>query len=214
MECTQLDNQSKQVVVQYHCDAVDADLIMIYVLTPKGELIVTENLKTGDHQGWQMYAMGMTWRLNKDYDTVRYFGRGPVENYCDRKDNAFMGIYGGEVSKQYWDGYVRPQESGNHCDVIWWRMEAAGHPDIYFEACGPMEVSALPYEIEDLDDGPRKDAHQSHSGDLVARDYTVVQVRAFQMGLGCVTSWGAWPQDRFIPKYKNHSFTYIVKANK
>ena len=210
MECTQLDNQSKSVTVAYHCDAVDADLIMIYVLTPKGELIVTENLKTGDHQGWQMYAMGMTWRLNKSYETVRYFGRGPVENYCDRKDNAFMGIYGGEVSKQYWDGYVRPQESGNHCDVIWWRMESQAAPSIYFKACGPMEVSAMPYEISDLDDGPRKDAHQSHSGDLVARDYTVVQLRAFQMGLGCVNSWGAWPQDRFIPKYKNHSFTYIV----
>jgi beta-galactosidase len=157
-----------------------------------------------------MYAMGMTWRLNKSYETVRYFGRGPVENYCDRKDNAFMGIYGGEVSKQYWDGYVRPQESGNHCDVIWWRMESQAAPSIYFKACGPMEVSAMPYEISDLDDGPRKDAHQSHSGDLVARDYTVVQLRAFQMGLGCVNSWGAWPQDRFIPKYKNHSFTYIV----
>ncbi len=210
MECTELDNQSKSVIVAYHCDAVDADLIMTYVLTPKGELIVTENLKTGDHQGWQMYAMGMTWRLNKSYETVRYFGRGPVENYCDRKDNAFMGIYGGEVSKQYWDGYVRPQESGNHCDVIWWRMESQTAPSIYFKACGPMEVSAMPYEISDLDDGPRKDAHQSHSGDLVARDYTVVQLRAFQMGLGCVNSWGAWPQDRFIPKYKNHSFTYIV----
>ena len=210
MECTELDNQSKSVIVAYHCDAVDADLIMTYVLTPKGELIVTENLKTGDHQGWQMYAMGMTWRLNKSYETVRYFGRGPVENYCDRKDNAFMDIYGGEVSKQYWDGYVRPQESGNHCDVIWWRMESQAAPSIYFKACGPMEVSAMPYEISDLDDGPRKDAHQSHSGDLVARDYTVVQLRAFQMGLGCVNSWGAWPQDRFIPKYKNHSFTYIV----
>ena len=210
MECTELDNQSKSVIVAYHCDAVDADLIMTYVLTPKGELIVTENLKTGDHQGWQMYAMGMTWRLNKSYETVRYFGRGPVENYCDRKDNAFKGIYGGEVCKQYWDGYVRPQESGNHCDVIWWRMESQAAPSIYFKACGPMEVSAMPYEISDLDDGPRKDAHQSHSGDLVARDYTVVQLRAFQMGLGCVNSWGAWPQDRFIPKYKNHSFTYIV----
>lgn len=211
MECTQLDNQSKSVVVEYHCDAVDADLVMTYVLTPKGELIVSENLKAGDHKDWQMYAMGMTWRLAKAYDTVRYIGRGPVENYCDRKDNAFMGIYGGPVSKQYWDGYVRPQESGNHCDIIWWRVEAADRPDVYFEAAGPMEVSAMPYEISDLDDGPRKDAHQSHSGDLVARDYTVVQLRAFQMGLGCVTSWGAWPLNQYVPKYKDHTFTYIVR---
>ena len=212
MDCTQLDNQSKQVVVKYHSDGVDADLTMTYILTPKGQLIVTEALEVNEEaeRKPQMMAMGMTWRLNKAYSNVRYIGRGPVENYCDRKDNAFIGIYGGEVNKQYWNKYVRPQESGNHCDVTWWRMEAADRPNICFNACGPMEVSALPYEMDDLDDGPRKDAHQSHSGDLVERDYTVVQVRAFQMGLGCVNSWGAWPQDQFVPKYEDHTFTYIV----
>ncbi|MBR1665944.1 MAG: beta-galactosidase [Bacteroidaceae bacterium] len=212
MEYSDLENLGKCVVVKYHSDGVDADLGITYILTPKGELYVSEALAVNENaaQKPQMMAMGMTWRLNKDYNTVRYIGRGPVENYCDRKDNAFVGIYGGEVSKQYWDKYVRPQESGNHCDVIWWRMEAADRPNITFEACGPMEVSALPYEIADLDDGPRKDAHQSHSGDLVERDYTVVQVRAFQMGLGCVNSWGAWPQDQFVPKYEGHTFTYIV----
>ena len=213
MECTKLENQSQQVVVKYHSDGVDADLTMTYVLTPKGELIITEDLDVNEQaeRKPQMMAMGMTWRLAKDYNTVRYIGRGPVENYCDRKDNAFIGIYGGPVDKQYWNGYVRPQESGNHCDVMWCRMEAASRPNIYFEACGPMEFSALPYEIEDLDDGPRKDAHQSHSGDLIERNYTVVQIRAFQMGIGCVNSWGAWPQDQFVPKYEDHLFTYIVR---
>ncbi len=216
MECNDLNNQSKCVIVKYHSDAVDADLTMTYVLTPKGELIVTEALDVNEDaaQKPQMLSMGMTWRLAKAYDTVRYFGRGPVENYCDRKDNAFVGLYGGPVANQYWNKYVRPQESGNHCDVIWWRMEAADRPNIYFEACGPMEVSALPYEIEDLDDGPRKDAHQSHSGDLVARNYTIVQLRAFQMGVGCVNSWGAWPQDQFVPKYADHTFTYIVRPQR
>ncbi|MCR5821236.1 MAG: DUF4981 domain-containing protein [Bacteroidaceae bacterium] len=212
MECTQLDNQSKQVLVKYHCDAVDADLNMTYVLTPKGELIVTEAIKAGDHQDWQMYAMGMTWRLAKAYGKINYIGRGPVENYCDRKDNSFIGDYSSSVSKQYWHGYVRPQESGNHCDVFSWRMIGdENHPNVCFEACGPMEVSAMPYEISDLDDGPNKSAHQSHSGDLIERDYTVLQVRAFQMGLGCVTSWGAWPLKRYVPKYEDHTFTYIVK---
>ncbi len=215
MECTQLEGQGKQVAVTYHCDAVDADLIMTYVLTPKGELIVSETLKAGNHPDWQMYAMGMTWRLAKAYDSVCYIGRGPVENYSDRKDNAFIGLYGGSVSQQYWDGYVRPQESGNHTDILWWRMEGdAQHPDITFEATGPMEVSALPYEISDLDDGADKGRHQSHSGDLIARPYTVLQLRAFQMGLGCVNSWGAWPQSRFVPKYADHTFTYIVAPNR
>lgn len=216
MDCTDLDNQSKSVIVKYHSDAVDADLTMTYVLTPKGELIVTEKLDVNEEaaQKPQMMAMGMTWRLAKAYDTAKYLGRGPVENYCDRKDNAFVGYYTANVADEYWDKYVRPQESGNHCDVISWTMKAAGHPAVTFLACGPMEVSALPYEIEDLDDGPRKDAHQSHSGDLVARDYTILQLRAFQMGVGCVNSWGAWPQDQFVPKYADHTFTYIVRPAK
>ena len=207
-------SQSKQVVAKYRSDALEADLTVTYTLTPKGQLIVTEDLDVNEsaERKPQMMAMGMTWRLNKTYDTVRYFGRGPVENYCDRKDNAFLGIYGGPVANQYWNKYVRPQESGNHCDILWWRMESASKPSIYFEAVGPMEVSAMPYEIEDLDDGPRKDAHQNHSGDLIERNYTVVQVRAFQMGIGCVNSWGAWPQDQFVPKYEDHSFTYIVRT--
>ena len=212
MSHQQLDNQSHQVTVTYECARLEAKLNMTYTLTPRGELIVTEALDANEeHKDWQMYAMGMTWRLNKAYKAVRYLGRGPVENYCDRKDNTFVGLYDGEVSSQYWDKYVRPQESGNHCDIIWWSMEGEGYPNVRFEACGPMEASAMNYEISDLDDGPNKGAHQSHSGDLVPRNYTVLQLRAFQMGLGCVTSWGAWPQKRFIPKYEDHTFTYIVR---
>ena len=214
MECKQLDNQSKQVVVTYECKAVEANLIMTYTLTPKGNLIVTEELKTAEHKDWKMYAMGMTWRFNGAYDEYTYQGRGPVENYCDRKDNAFLGTYTEKVADAYWNGYVRPQESGNHTDIRTWEMKASGKPTIKFLATGPMECSALPYEISDLDDGPRKDAHQSHSGDLVARNYTVLQVRAFQMGLGCVTSWGAWPLDEYVPKYANHTFTYIVSPQR
>ena len=213
MDCTQLENQSQQVVVKYHSDALDADLTVTYILTPKGDLIVTEALDVNEsaERKPQMMAMGMTWRLNKAYEKASYLGRGPIENYGDRKDNAFVGFYDTKVADEYWNGYVRPQESGNHCDVIQWTLSANGKPNVTFLATGPMEASALPYEIEDLDDGPRKDAHQSHSGDLIPRNYTVLQLRAFQMGLGCVNSWGAWPQDQFVPKYEDHTFTYIVR---
>ena len=219
MECTLLDNQCQQVIVKYHSNQLDADLNMTYVLTPKGELIVTEALDVNENaeKKPQMMAMGMTWRLNKIYDQLSYIGRGPVENYCDRKDNAFIGSYKNKVANEYWNGYVRPQESGNHCDVQSISLSTSKTQTakgISFIATGPMEFSALPYEISDLDDGSHKDAHQSHSGDLVARNYNVVQIRAFQMGLGCVTSWGAWPLDTYVPKYADHTFTYIVKAER
>jgi beta-galactosidase len=77
-----------------------------------------------------------------------------------------------------------------------------------------MEASTLPYLPADLDDGPRKDAHQSHSGDLIPRKFNVLQLQARQFGMGCVTSWGAWPRQEYQMPWQDYNFTYIVTAVK
>ena len=75
-----------------------------------------------------------------------------------------------------------------------------------------MECSALPYLMEDLDDGGFKDKkHGHHSGDLVERNVTQVFVQQKQMGLGCVNSWGAWPLDDYLVKYGDKDFVFVIK---
>ena len=74
-----------------------------------------------------------------------------------------------------------------------------------------MECSSLNYLTEDLDGGPVKMAHQYHSGDLEMRPFTVVHISDRQMGLGCVNSWGAWPEDRFMIHYGNQDFTFVIR---
>ena len=211
-EMTSTDNS---VNVVYTSEQLRTRLTMAYVLDDEGTLFVTEDLDVDEEaeQKPQMMAMGMTWRFRPDFDTYTYFGRGPVENYADRKDNAFLGVYTQAVKDSYWMGYVRPQESGNHTDIRYWTMQA-GSTKVTFHAAGNLECSALPYEIEDLDGGPDKGARQMHSGDLVERNYTVLQVRAFQMGLGCVNSWGAWARDEYVPKYEDHTFHYTVTVDR
>ena len=74
-----------------------------------------------------------------------------------------------------------------------------------------MECSSLNFFPSDLDDGPDKNARQSHSGDLTPRNLTVTQVAQTQMGLGCVNSWGAWAEGQYLLGWKDREFMYTVR---
>jgi len=75
-----------------------------------------------------------------------------------------------------------------------------------------MEVSALSYLMEDLDDGPTKDKKVGHhSGDLIERPLTQVHIQQRQMGLGCVNSWGAWPLPGYLVNPEERSFTFVIR---
>jgi beta-galactosidase len=155
----------------------------------------------------------MQLQMPKQYNQVEYYGRGPVENYCDRNSSEFIGRYQSSVSDQYFP-YVRPQESGNHTDVRWFQV-TDGQRGLMFESTAPFECSALPYLVEDLDAGMWKDHRWGqHSGDLVERPLTQVHVQQRQMGLGCVNSWGARPQRQYMLPVQQYDFTFAIRPVK
>ena len=207
-------NGAKAIKVSYEMPSVEAKLDITYTLTAKGEIIVNEKLDVNEEaKKSQMFRFGMQWVMPKEYDRVDYYGRGPIENYRDRKDSERLGHYTAKVEDMYWQ-YIRPQESGNHTDVRRWAVVNAQGQGLEFVATGDMEVSTLNYLPEDLDDGTNKGNHQSHSGDLTPRPFSVTQVQACQFGLGCVNSWGAWPLSEYQMPYKDYDFTYIVRSVK
>ena len=205
--CT-LKNNS--VVASFNLPEVKAQLTMTYTLTADGKVVVRELMKaTAGADVPPMFRYGMQLQMPKQYNHLTYYGRGPAESYCDRKDSQFLGVYNSEVSKEYFP-YVRPQESGNHADVRWFRV-TDGTKGLEFYSNAPMECSALPYLTSDLDDGPTKDKKIGrHSGDLVERPLTQVHIQQHQMGLGCVNSWGAWPRDEYLVKYGDRDFTFVI----
>ena len=202
------------VVAQFDMPDVKARLTMTYTLTEEGAVIVREQLSTTEGaEVPPMFRYGMQLQMPKQFNRVQYYGRGPIESYCDRKDSQFLGVYENEVSGEYFP-YVRPQESGNHTDIRWFRV-TDGTKGLEFYSNAPMECSALPYLTEDLDDGPTKDKKTGrHSGDLVERALTQVHIQQNQMGLGCVNSWGAWPLDQYMVKYGDKDFTFVIKPYK
>jgi beta-galactosidase len=212
MKLKELDVEDNGAEATFELPAVKATLKLTYTLTAEGEVIIRQQLDADDEaKVAPMFRYGMQLQMPQAYNSVKYYGRGPVENYCDRHDSEFLGVYEAKVADEYFP-YVRPQESGNHTDVRWFRVLNADGKGLEFYAGAPIEVSALNYLTEDLDDGPVKDkVIGRHSGDLMERPLTQVHIQQRQMGLGCVNSWGAWPREEYMLPYRDYDFTYVIK---
>jgi beta-galactosidase len=215
MRLKEFEVDDNEVEATYEMPDVKATLKMTYTLTADGEVIVREQLKADkEAKISQLFRYGMQLQMPKAYNKVQYYGRGPVENYCDRNSSEFIGVYDNKVADEYYS-YVRPQESGNHTDIRWFRVIDTNGKGLEFYGNAPMECSALNYLVADLDDGPRKEKTPGHhSGDLIERPLTQVHIQQKQMGLGCVNSWGAWPREEYRVPYQDYDFTFVIKPLK
>ena len=215
MKLKDIEIDDNQVEAKFEMPDVKAELKMTYTLSEDGEIIVRQQLKTDKEAKLsQMFRYGMQLQMPKKFDEVKYYGRGPIENYCDRNSSEFIGVYNNKVTDEYFK-YVRPQESGNHTDIRWFRVIDKEGKGLEFYSNAPMEASALNYLMSDLDDGAVKDKKVGHhSGDLIERPLTQVHIQQRQMGLGCVNSWGAWPRPEYLVPYQDYDFTFVIKPVK
>ena len=203
------------VVAKFDMPDAKAQLEMTYTLTAEGEIIVNEKM-TVDKEAKvsELFRYGMQLQMPAEFNSVKYYGRGPVENYIDRNSSEFIGYYENNVSDEYFE-YVRPQESGNHTDIRWFSVVNNEGRGLCFYSNAPMEASALPYTNAQLDDGPDKDkAWGHHSGDLIPAGKTCVHIQQRQLGLGCVNSWGAWPRREYRLPYQDYNFTFAIRPLK
>ena len=207
------DEAEKTVIATYDMPEVQAELQLVYTLSSEGGLVVTQKMTCAEKApaGAEMLPrFGMQLVVPRELASVTYYGRGPADNYVDRKSGYFLGQYNFNAMKQRCP-YVRPQEFGNKTDVRLWQMGRKDH-GLLIRGTKALEMSALPYFTEDLDDGDHKDNHQSHSGDLTARKLVVVKIQGAQMGLGCIDAWGAWPKEEYRLNYGDRKLTFVIEA--
>jgi len=202
-------------VAKFDMPDVKGTLTMTYTLQANGEIIVREQLAADkDAKVSNMFRYGVQLQMPKQFDAIEYYGRGPAENYIDRNSSEFIGVYNNKVQDEYFE-YVRPQESGNHTDVRWFRVIDKQGRGLEFYSNAPMEASAMPYTMDQLDDGMHKDKKWGHhSGDLIPAGKTQVFIQQRQFGLGCVNSWGAWPREEHRLGYGDRDFTFAIKPIK
>ena len=215
MKVKEFSADDNSVVAKIDMPGVKCQLTMTYTLQADGSVVVRQQLEPTEEAKNQkdqwLFRYGMQLQMPKEYSKVKYYGRGPHENYSDRHGSEFIGQYEGDVKDQYFP-YVRPQESGNHTDVRWFCVyNAKTGKGLKFESTAAFECSALPYLVEDLDAGQWKDHRWGqHSGDLVERPLTQVHIQQRQMGLGCINSWGARPERQYMLPLQQYDFTFAI----
>lgn len=194
---------------EYTMDEVKAKLYMTYTVGKSGEIKVNQAMKTEPREKKEyMFRFGMKMELAKEFQTVEYFGRGPIENYTDRKDAAFVGHYKQTVDEQANLDYIRPQEMGAKTDLRWYKVSNGSANGLKFTSDQLFIGTALNYTTEALDEGTKK--HNTHTELLEKADFVTVQIDQKQMGLGCVDSWGAWPLEHYLVPVEDMNFTFMI----
>jgi len=179
---------------------------VLYTVDGTGGVRIDAVLVPGSMSLPEIPAVGMAFELEGACSRLRWYGRGPIETYWDRKSGAKIGIYESTAAESL-TPYLKPQECGNLTDVRWMEITDAGGKGIRISGMPDLEVSALPYTAAELEAAP----HEYQLPPAGAR--TVVRVNARQMGVGGDDSWGA----RTHPEYtlyanRNYRMTYTLSA--
>jgi beta-galactosidase len=146
--------------------------------------------------------IGVRMLLDKKLDRMTFFGRGPFENYSDRKSAAEVGLYEIGVNEQY--EYEKPMERGNHEEVRWAKLSGKDMPSLLVQSDEKlMQVAALPHTDEQMNP-------VEYKIDLPESSATVLSVSTKTLGVGS-NSCGPQPLDKFKVFAEPTSFTYTIK---
>ena len=197
------------IVTSFDMPEVQGQMDITYlVFANTGAVKVTEDFKaTEGAKVSDMFRFGMLMQMPYTMEKSNYYGRGPIENYSDRKDCMRIGVYTDDADNQYFP-YIRPQESGTKSDIRWWKQTDATGLGLQVKSCTPFYASALHFDTEELDDGDEKE--QRHSFDLKKSKYTNLFLDAAHMGVGGENSWGAWPLEKYRVHYGNKTFNFVL----
>jgi beta-galactosidase len=209
-----------KVVVAFKYDIPGPDGVKIagysttYTILGSADVIVSSTFEKVSDNVPEIPRMGMQMQLPEEFSNLKWFGRGPQENYVDRKTSADVGLYESTVADQYVP-YIRPSENGYKTDTRWLTLTDDNGTGILVSG-EPLFCFAALNNIHDDFESPgklsqyRKDAKSAntHTDDVKPRELVNLNVDLGQMGVGGDNSWGAkiHPQYRLMDRKYNYSF--------
>ena len=162
---------------------IGAAYTLDYTINGIGRIQVTTDYQPQKDSIPLMPKFGMRMRLKDGYDQVAWYGRGPFENYPDRKTGSLIGQYG-SVLDDFITDYVVPQDNANRCDVRWFSLSGSNLPSVRVTGLQPLCFRVWPYGEEDLE-------HKRHPYEVRHRDFINVNIDLNIHGVGGNDSWGA-----------------------
>ena len=159
-----------------------------------------------------MPKFGMRMRLPANYTQIKYYGRGPWENYPDRKGSAFLNVYEMPLS-DYETEYIHPQDNGNRCDIRWFEISSENSENseysdyaLRIEGLQPLCIRAWDYGEEDLE-GVR------HPNDIQRGRFVNLNIDLTVHGVGGADTWGKHTLPQYtIDANQPHHYSFILSV--
>ncbi len=185
----------------------------IYTILGNGEMTVDNTYTfTGGTNGI-LPRFGMQFEVKEGYDNVSYFGRGPNENYWDRKSGSMIDLYESTVDEIYF-AYPTPQENGNRSDTRWMSITNDAGNGLLFSGMETFDFSAMHYTIADLTQSETYYG-EKHLNQLTKMDKTQLNIDYKQTGVGGVHSWGYHTMlDEYKLKPQNYTYKFKISPIK
>jgi len=172
------------------------------------DIVVSVVLTPGKRGLPELPRLGMKMTLPAAFANVRWFGRGPHENYVDRKNSAFVGYYGTSVFETLVP-YVSIQEYGNRTDCRWAMLADRAGNGLLAVGLPWFDFSALPFSAEDLTQDERG---QKHPYEIVQRDFVSLSLDYGQMGVGGDDSWGAREHPQYRLPARRYAYAFRIRG--
>jgi beta-galactosidase len=179
--------------------AGNSEYTNIYTVYGSGDVIVESTFKPGGKLP-EMPRFGMQMEMPAEFRQMSWYGRGPHENYWDRKTSAAVGVYSGPVEEQV-HVYVRPQETGNKTDVRWVAMTNQDGAGLLAVGMPLLSVSAWPFSMETLEKA-------THTHELTFGGKVTLNLDYKQMGVGGDNSWGAKTHAEYMLPSMPYSYRF------
>ncbi|MFT3738805.1 MAG: glycoside hydrolase family 2 TIM barrel-domain containing protein [Breznakibacter sp.] len=190
---------------------VASKLTVSYCLNGNGKLRVKASFEPGSSPLPEIPRFGITIPVKAVYDQLSFYGRGPWENYVDRRTASFVGIYNSTVTEQYVP-YGRPQENGYKTDVRWAALTNAHGLGLKVTGLQPLSMKTLHFSDAAFDPGFTK--KQQHPTDIMQEHRVYFSIDMFQRGVGGDNSWGAKPHQQYRFEAKPYSYAFTIEAVK
>lgn len=201
------------ISVQYQLsDTIEVPYEVKYLIQPNGNIKVSANIDMTGKDLPELPRFGMRMVIPGEYGQLKYYGRGPWENYSDRNTASFLGTYEDKVENQYTWNYIRPQEAGYRTDVRWLSLSGNNGNTLKIQGAQPIGFSAMNIPTEQLD--PGKNKAQRHPTDLEPQDKVFLHIDFKQRGLGGDNSWGMLPHDQYRLLDDKYSYSYTISIEK
>jgi beta-galactosidase len=192
------------LVVTYRYPQANTSWTVNYTVFNNGVIKIDNQIVADNVQTEMIPRVGLRMQMPVSFENITYYGRGPQENYADRKTSCFVDQYSAKISSLY-QPYVRPQENNHRTDIQWFALTSRNNNGLLVVADKTLEMNVSNYPLEMFDSGDKRDdtpfrtkEHlQRHACDLQPQQLVDVFIDYRMTGLGGDTSWGLKPHKKY-----------------